>query len=85
MAREIAGDLKFMEVFIDTPLDICERRDPKGLYAKARQGILRNFTGVDSPFESPEHPDVRLSTVGRAPEDLAQELVGRISQLVDRP
>lgn len=56
MAREIIGEDDFLEVFIDTPLDICEQRDPKGLYKKARAGEIKNFTGISSPFEVPENP-----------------------------
>ncbi len=55
-----AADLPFVEVFVDTPLDLCEQRDPKGLYARARAGELRGFTGIDDPYEAPEEPDVRL-------------------------
>jgi bifunctional enzyme CysN/CysC len=58
--RMAAGE--FIEIFVDAPLAECERRDPKGLYRKARQGKLPNFTGVDSPYEPPEHPDIHLRT-----------------------
>ena len=54
LAREIAGDIEFTEVYVDTPLEVCEARDPKGLYARARRGEIKNFTGIDSPFEAPE-------------------------------
>jgi bifunctional enzyme CysN/CysC len=53
-------DLSFVEVFVDTPLDVCEQRDPKGLYAKARAGEITGMTGIDDPYEVPEHPDLRL-------------------------
>ncbi|MGH9111135.1 MAG: adenylyl-sulfate kinase [Acidimicrobiales bacterium] len=56
-----AVGLRFVEVFVDTPLDVCEARDPKGLYAKARAGEITGFTGVDDPYEAPEHPDLRLT------------------------
>ena len=56
-----AASLRFLEVFVDTPLDECERRDPKGLYAKARRGEVTGFTGIDSPYEAPENPDIVLS------------------------
>lgn len=56
MARDIIGEEDFLEVFVDTPLEICEKRDPKGLYEKARKGELKNFTGVSAPFEVPEQP-----------------------------
>jgi len=62
MARGLFGDGEFLEVFVDTPLEECERRDPKGLYRKARAGELPNFTGIDSPYEPPASPEVRLDT-----------------------
>jgi bifunctional enzyme CysN/CysC len=71
MARELFGEGEFLEVFVDTPLELCEQRDPKGLYAKARAGGIRNFTGIDSPYEQPEHPDLTLATADNAPEELA--------------
>lgn len=61
MVREMLGEGQFIEVFVDTPLAICEARDPKGLYKKARAGELRNFTGIDSVYEAPELPDVHLN------------------------
>ena len=60
-AREIIGADRFVEVFVDTPMEICEARDPKGLYAKARAGDLANFTGVSSSYEVPESPNVLVS------------------------
>ena len=74
MAREIASSHDFIEVFIDTPIDECIRRDPKGLYAKAKSGQIPNFTGLDSPYEAPENPDVRLSTVAKDADALADLL-----------
>jgi bifunctional enzyme CysN/CysC len=68
MARDMFAEGEFVEVFVDTPLEECERRDVKGLYAKARSGNLKNFTGIDSPYEAPETPEVRLQTAGQAPE-----------------
>ncbi len=68
MARELFADGEFVEVFVDTPLDECERRDTKGLYAKARRGDLKNFTGIDSPYESPESPEVHLLPNDQTPE-----------------
>ena len=65
----------FLEVFVDTPLEECMRRDPKGLYAKARSGALRNFTGVDSPYERPDAPDLRLDTTAADADTLAARLV----------
>ncbi|CAI8789512.1 adenylyl-sulfate kinase [Pseudomonas chlororaphis] len=63
MARRIIGKQKFVEVFVDTPLEECERRDPKGLYIKARQGLIKNFTGIDAAYEEPANPQVRINTM----------------------
>ncbi|MDS9876708.1 adenylyl-sulfate kinase [Pseudomonas protegens] len=62
MAREVISTDRFIEVFVDTPLVECERRDPKGLYDKARSGLIRNFTGIDSAYEVPINPDIRINT-----------------------
>ena len=62
MAAEIIGKDNFVEVFVSTPLEECEKRDVKGLYAKARRGEIKNFTGISAPFEAPEHPDITLDT-----------------------
>lgn len=78
LAREIAGDIDFLEIFVDTPLEICERRDPKGLYAKARAGSLKNFSGIDSAYEPPESPDLRLDAAMRDPEELADMVIAAI-------
>lgn len=78
MAREIAGDIKFIEVFVDTPLEICEARDPKGLYAKARRGEIPNFTGIGSAYEPPEHPDIHLDAGHRDAEDLANDVLRKL-------
>ena len=69
MARELFAPGEFIEVFVDTPLEICEQRDPKGLYAKARRGELKNFTGIDSAYEPPEHAQVILATETTSPEE----------------
>src|ERR1700744_6522030 len=74
LAREIAGDVPFTEVYVDTPLEVCEARDPKGLYARARKGEIKNFTGIDSPFEAPDRPDVVLHGGEQEPPALAEEL-----------
>jgi bifunctional enzyme CysN/CysC len=76
MAREIAAPHPFIEVFVDTPLEECIRRDPKGLYAKAQAGGIPNFTGIDSPYEPPQNPEIRVATVGREPETISEELIG---------
>ena len=74
IAREIAGDIDFIEAYVDTPLEVCEARDPKGLYARARAGQITNFTGIDSPFEVPERADITLHGATVAPEDMAEEI-----------
>ena len=70
MARELLPKGEFLEVFVDTPFEECAKRDPKGLYAKALKGEIKNFTGVDSPYEAPENPELHLETAGRTPEEL---------------
>ncbi|MBN8890140.1 MAG: adenylyl-sulfate kinase [Rhodospirillales bacterium 70-18] len=75
LARERVEDGEFIEVFVDTPVEECARRDPKGLYAKAMSGQIRNFTGVDAPYEAPQTPEIHLRTVGFVPEDLADQVV----------
>jgi bifunctional enzyme CysN/CysC len=75
MAREIAGDIDFVEVFVDTPLAICEERDPKGMYAKARRGEIPNFTGISSAYEEPERADIHLDAGDRSAEELADEVL----------
>ncbi|RYZ66473.1 MAG: adenylyl-sulfate kinase, partial [Proteobacteria bacterium] len=78
LAREIAGDIRFTEVYVNTPLEVCEARDPKGLYAKARRGEIKNFTGISSPYEAPEHPDVTLHGGLYDPVQMAEDLYARI-------
>ena len=73
-AREIMGEGEFVEVFVDTPFDECARRDPKGLYAKALSGEIKNFTGLDSPYEAPEKPEIHLQTLGKSPEEMVDAL-----------
>ncbi|GAA4486445.1 sulfate adenylyltransferase subunit CysN [Rhodococcus olei] len=74
-ARELIGEDRFCEVFVDTPIDVAEQRDPKGLYKKARRGELANFTGIDSPYEPPTSPHVRIDTTTIAPEDATDRIV----------
>jgi bifunctional enzyme CysN/CysC len=69
MARSLFAEGEFVEVFVDTPIEECERRDTKGLYAKARRGELTNFTGIDSPYEVPERPEIRLLAGTMTTED----------------
>lgn len=68
-AKELVGDQNFIEIFVDCPLEVCEKRDVKGLYAKARKGLIKNFTGIDSPFEKPENPDIYVNTDEMSLED----------------
>jgi bifunctional enzyme CysN/CysC len=77
MARDLAGG-RFVEVFVDTPLAIAEERDVKGLYKKARRGELPNFTGIDSPYEAPEAPEVHLDTTATTPEQAAEQIVEQL-------
>lgn len=74
-ARALVPDGRFMEVFVDTPLEACEERDPKGLYAKARDGEIAHMTGISSPYEAPESPELRVGTVDRAPSEAVAEIV----------
>jgi len=74
MARELMAPGEFVEVFVDTPFEECARRDPKGLYARALKGEIKNFTGVDSPYEPPEEPEIHLETLGRTPEEMVEIL-----------
>jgi bifunctional enzyme CysN/CysC len=80
MARELLEEGEFLEVFVDIPLEIAEQRDPKGLYAKARRGELANFTGIDSPYEPPENPEVRLDTTTLSPADGAKLVVDALRE-----
>ena len=78
LAREVAGDIKFTEVYVNTPLEVCEARDPKGLYAKARRGEIKNFTGISSPYEAPVNPDVILHGGLHDPVQMAEDLYARL-------
>jgi sulfate adenylyltransferase len=69
--RNMVGQDNFVEVFVDTPLDVCETRDVKGLYAKARRGEIKGFTGIDDPYEPPHHAEITLNTVDYTPEENA--------------
>ena len=70
-ARQILADNEFIEVFIDAPIEVCEARDPKGLYKKARSGQLKNFTGIDSEYQKPQNPEIVLESAKKNPEELA--------------
>ena len=74
-ARTIVPDGDFVEVFVDAPLEVCEARDPKGLYKKARAGEIKGFTGLDDPYEPPENPEIVLDAGTKPAETLADEVV----------
>ena len=78
LARELMQPGEFFEVFVDTPLEEAEKRDPKGLYKKARRGELKNFTGIDSPYEPPEHAEIHLRTALVSPEQAAEEILTKL-------
>jgi bifunctional enzyme CysN/CysC len=84
MARELLGPGEFIEVFVDTPIDVCMARDPKGLYRKAKDGEIKNFTGIDSPYEAPETAELTLLTVQNDPATLAEKVIDylRIRELI---
>ncbi|NLS07803.1 adenylyl-sulfate kinase [Rhizobium sp. P32RR-XVIII] len=84
MARGLFNPGEFIEIFVDTPIEECIRRDPKGLYRKALAGEIKNFTGVSSPYENPISADIHLKTVGRQAEDLALEIEDYLTQLAAR-
>jgi bifunctional enzyme CysN/CysC len=78
MVREMSLPGEFIEIFVETPLEVAEQRDVKGLYKKARAGELKHFTGIDSPYESPEHPEIRVNTVATSAEQAADEIVAYV-------
>ena len=80
MVRNLVASGEFIEVFVDTPLEICEQRDVKGLYAKARAGKLPNFTGISSPYESPENPEIRIDTTQTSAEEAAEQIIDYLSR-----
>ena len=80
MVRNLMAAGEFIEVFVDTPVAECIRRDPKGLYAKAQAGKLKNFTGVDAPYENPTSPEVHLHTVGHSPQEVAEQVLNALSK-----
>jgi bifunctional enzyme CysN/CysC len=81
MVRAMLPEGEFIEIFVDTPLAVAEARDVKGLYKKARAGELANFTGIDSPYEPPEHPEIRVNTVEMTPAEAAEHIIRRIMPL----
>jgi len=78
-----AGD--FLEVFVDTPLEVCEQRDPKGLYKKARAGEIKGFTGIDDPYEAPAQPEVHLAGGDHSPDQLADQVIAQLRELGKLP
>ncbi|SFM40759.1 adenylylsulfate kinase/bifunctional enzyme CysN/CysC [Methylobacterium pseudosasicola] len=84
LARRIAGDIPFLEVFVDTPVSVCARRDSKGLYARARSGAIASFTGVSAPYEAPDEPDLILRTDGATVTASAEPLCTALLQLSAR-
>ncbi len=81
MARELVEQGEFFEVFIDTPIHVAEERDPKGLYKKMRRGELKNFTGIDSPYEAPENPEIHINTTKLTPEQAVDEIVNYLTHI----
>ncbi|HCG87610.1 MAG TPA: adenylyl-sulfate kinase, partial [Alteromonas macleodii] len=78
--RSLMEDGEFVEVFIDTPLEVCEKRDPKGLYKKARSGEIKDFTGIDSAYEAPEAPEVHLTYQDEPAEQTAERLYALLQE-----
>ena len=81
MVRDMLAEHEFIEIFVDTPIEIAEKRDVKGLYKKAREGKLKNFTGIDSPYEPPENPEIRVNTVDMSVEEAASHIIRSILPL----
>lgn len=75
LAKQIIGEKDYFEVYVDTPLEECEKRDVKGLYKKARTGELKNFTGISAPWEAPENPGIRVETINKTPEQIVDEIL----------
>ena len=81
LAREIAGDVDFLEIFVDAPLSVCEQRDPRGLYSKARHGQIAHFTGIDSPYEPPQAPHLHLRTDRHDAQTCVAEVAALLSKM----
>ncbi|HMT42615.1 adenylyl-sulfate kinase, partial [Sphingorhabdus sp.] len=81
MVRKMLPEGEFIEIFVDTPLEVAEARDVKGLYKKARSGQLKNFTGIDSPYEAPENPEIRVNTVEMTPAEAAEHIIRKLLPL----
>lgn len=80
LVRELVGEGQFIEVYIDTPIEVCEQRDPKGLYQKARRGEIKHFTGIDSPYEAPELPEVVVKTAEMDIEQCAEYVLNYLKE-----
>ena len=78
MAKDIIGEEDFLEIFVDTPLEVCEQRDPKGLYKKARSGEIKNFTGISAPFEAPEKPFIKVDNTDPDLDNTIREMLVKI-------
>jgi len=83
-ARQIIGEENFIEVFINTPLAVCEQRDVKGLYKKARRGEIKDFTGIDAPFEEPPNPQIEIKTAGQSVEQSVRQLLEKVLPLIEK-
>ena len=79
MARGLLEDGEFIEIFVNTPLDVAEKRDVKGLYAKARAGEIKNFTGIDSEYQAPQNPEIEVDTVKMSADEAAEMIVKYLS------
>ncbi|MCH8553653.1 MAG: adenylyl-sulfate kinase [Schleiferiaceae bacterium] len=84
MVRSRVGSQRFLEVFVDCPLEVCEQRDVKGLYQKARAGEISSFTGISSPFEAPQHPDLVVKTNESSQEECLNQLLNKIKPLLNQ-
>lgn len=82
LARQIIGENDFIEIFVNTPLEICEQRDVKGLYGKARAGLIKDFTGIHAPFEAPQHPNLEVKTKDRKVSESVQEVYTHVLQKI---
>lgn len=83
-ARNIIGEDNFIEIYVNTPLDVCEQRDVKGLYRKARKGKIPNFTGITSPYEEPQTPEIAVDTSSRSLEECADLILNALSRYLDK-
>jgi adenylylsulfate kinase len=78
MIKNTVKGVNFVEIFVDTPIEECERRDVKGLYAKARKGLIKDFTGINAPYEAPENPDVKIDTTQVSVEEAVEVILKKI-------